>query len=162
MYSPTHSSLAVTAAVVLVSLTVSGICWAILGRPLRKVLAFLCDDPRPEVKEISGMFWQWLYLSLTLLLPMLCVLLFAPRFGQSLANNLLYALRWAIFGGVGLLLVLAYLVRQQIRLLQSGPKAPVAQTGGKLHLKRGQMPDFDPATPAAPSRHDDGLPPLFK
>lgn len=162
MYAAAHSSLAITAAMVLVSLTVSGICWAILGRPLRQVLAFLCDDPRPEVKEISGVFWQRLYLSLTLLLPMLCVLLFAPRFSQSLADNLLYALRWAIFGGVGLLLVLAYLVRQQIRLLQNGPQAPAAEADGKVRLKRGQMPDLGSNTPAAAPHADKGLPPLFK
>lgn len=162
MPSATHSSLAITAAMVLVSLTVSGICWAILGRPLRQVLAFLCDDPRPEVKDISGIFWQRLYLSLTLLLPMLCVLLFAPRFGQSLADNLLYALRWAIFGGVGLLLVLAYLVRQQIRLLQNGPQAPATEADGKVRLKPGQMPDSGWDTPAAAPHADEGLPPLFK
>ena len=85
---------------------------------LRRVLAFLCNDPRDEVKEISGIFWQRLYLSLTLFTPLLCVLLFAPNFERSLADNLLYALRWAVFGGVSLLLVLAYLVRKQIQVLQ--------------------------------------------
>ena len=70
------------------------------------------------VKEISGIFWQRLYLSLTLFTPLLCVLLFAPNFERSLADNLLYALRWAVFGGVSLLLVLAYLVRKQIQVLQ--------------------------------------------
>ena len=103
---------------VAVSLSVSLMCWWVLGAPLRKMLAFLCDDNRAEVKEVSGLFWQRLYLSLTLLLPLLCVLLFAPDFTYGLADNLLYALRWAVFGGVSLLLVLALLVRQQIRQLQ--------------------------------------------
>ena len=103
---------------VMVSLTVSLVCWLVLGASLRRVLAFLCNDPRDEVKEISGIFWQRLYLSLTLFTPLLCVLLFAPNFERSLADNLLYALRWAVFGGVSLLLVLAYLVRKQIQVLQ--------------------------------------------
>ena len=102
---------------VAVSLAVSLVCWLVLGASLRRVLAFLCNDPRDEVKEISGIFWQRLYLSLTLFTPLLCVLLFAPNFERSLADNLLYALRWAVFGGVSLLLVLAHLVRKQIQVL---------------------------------------------
>ena len=108
-------TLSVMLLLVMVSLTVSLVCWLVLGVSLRRVLAFLCND---EVKEISGIFWQRLYLSLTLFTPLLCVLLFAPNFERSLADNLLYALRWAVFGGVSLLLVLAYLVRKQIQVLQ--------------------------------------------
>ena len=111
-------TLSVMLLLVMVSLTVSLVCWLVLGVSLRRVLAFLCTDPRDEVKEISGIFWQRLYLSLTLFTPLLCVLLFAPNFERSLADNLLYALRWAVFGGVSLLLVLAYLVRKQIQVLQ--------------------------------------------
>ena len=111
-------TLSVMLLLVMVSLTVSLVCWLVLGVSLRQVLAFLCNDPRDEVKEISGIFWQRLYLSLTLFTPLLCVLLFAPNFERSLADNLLYALRWAVFGGVSLLLVLAYLVRKQIQVLQ--------------------------------------------
>ena len=111
-------TLSVMLLLVMVSLTVSLVCWLVLGASLRRVLAFLCNDPRDEVKEISGIFWQRLYLSLTLFTPLLCVLLFAPNFERSLADNLLYALRWAVFGGVSLLLVLAYLVRKQIQVLQ--------------------------------------------
>ena len=107
-------TLSVMLLLVMVSLTVSLVCWLVLGVSLRRVLAFLCNDPRDEVKEISGIFWQRLYLSLTLFTP----LLFAPNFERSLADNLLYALRWAVFGGVSLLLVLAYLVRKQIQVLQ--------------------------------------------
>ena len=111
-------TLSVMLLLVMVSLTVSLVCWLVLGVSLRRVLVFLCNDPRDEVKEISGIFWQRLYLSLTLFTPLLCVLLFAPNFERSLADNLLYALRWAVFGGVSLLLVLAYLVRKQIQVLQ--------------------------------------------
>ena len=111
-------TLSVMLLLVMVSLTVSLVCWLVLGVSLWRVLAFLCNDPRDEVKEISGIFWQRLYLSLTLFTPLLCVLLFAPNFERSLADNLLYALRWAVFGGVSLLLVLAYLVRKQIQVLQ--------------------------------------------
>ena len=111
-------TLSVMLLLVMVSLTVSLVCWLVLGVSLRLVLEFLCNDPRDEVKEISGIFWQRLYLSLTLFTPLLCVLLFAPNFERSLADNLLYALRWAVFGGVSLLLVLAYLVRKQIQVLQ--------------------------------------------
>ena len=111
-------TLSVMLLLVMVSLTVSLVCWLVLGVSLRRVLAFFCKDPRDEVKEISGIFWQRLYLSLTLFTPLLCVLLFAPNFERSLADNLLYALRWAVFGGVSLLLVLAYLVRKQIQVLQ--------------------------------------------
>ncbi len=111
-------TLSVMLLLVMVSLTVSLVCWLVLGVSLRRVLAFLCNDQRDEVKEISGIFWQRLYLSLTLFTPLLCVLLFAPNFERSLADNLLYALRWAVFGGVSLLLVLAYLVRKQIQVLQ--------------------------------------------
>ena len=111
-------TLSVMLLLVMVSLTESLVCWLVFGVSLRRVLAFLCNDPRDEVKEISGIFWQRLYLSLTLFTPLLCVLLFAPNFERSLADNLLYALRWAVFGGVSLLLVLAYLVRKQIQVLQ--------------------------------------------
>ena len=46
---------------VAVSFAVSLVCWLVLGASLRRVLAFLCNDPRDEVKEISGIFWQRLY-----------------------------------------------------------------------------------------------------
>ena len=82
-------TLSVMLLLVMVSLTVSLVCWLVLGVSLRRVLAFLCNDPRDEVKEISGIFWQRLYLSLTLFTPLLCVLLFAPNFERSLADNLL-------------------------------------------------------------------------
>lgn len=105
-------------SLVAIPMTVSGICWWLLGKPLRKVLGFLCNDPRPEVKEVSGIFWQRLYLSLTMFVPVLFVLLFAPSLHYDLGKVLLFALRWSVFGGVMLLLVLAYLVRKQIQLLQ--------------------------------------------
>lgn len=103
---------------VAVPMLISGICWWLLGQPLRKVLGYLCNDPRPEVKEISGIFWQRLYLSLTMFIPVLFVLLFVPSLHYDLGRVLLFTLRWSVFGGVMLLLVLAYLVRQQIQILQ--------------------------------------------
>ncbi len=103
---------------VAIPMTISGICWWLLGRPLRQVLGFLCNDPRPEVKEISGVFWQRLYLSLTMFVPVLFVLVFAPSLQYDLGQVMLFALRWSVFGGVILLLILAYLVYQQIQLLQ--------------------------------------------
>ncbi len=103
---------------VAIPMIVSSICWWLLGQPLRKVFGFLCNDPRPEVKEVSGIFWQRLYLSLTMFIPVLFVLLFAPDLHYDLGSILLFALRWSVLGGVILLLILAYLVRQQIYLLQ--------------------------------------------
>ncbi|MDO5687517.1 MAG: hypothetical protein Q4G42_09120 [Neisseria sp.] len=120
-------SMQILLMMLLVPLAVSVMCWWIVGRALHRMLAYLCNDPRPEVKEIGGRFWQRLYLSLTVLMPLLCVLLFAPNFERGLDSNLLYALRWSVFGGVSLLLTLAYLVRRQIQLLQqeSGVAADV-------------------------------------
>ncbi len=103
---------------VTIPLIISGMCWWLLGKPLRKVLGFLCNDPRPEVKEVSGIFWQRLYLSLTIFIPILCVLLFVPSMRYNFETLLLYTLRWSMLGGVTLLLVLAYLVRKQINVLQ--------------------------------------------
>ncbi|PID66516.1 MAG: hypothetical protein CR975_02420 [Gammaproteobacteria bacterium] len=103
---------------VAIPITVSSICWWLLGQPLRKVLGFLCNDPRPEVKEISGLFWQRLYLSLTMFIPVLFVLFFSPSLHYDLNKILLFAPRWSILCGVILLLVLAYLVRKQIDILQ--------------------------------------------
>lgn len=100
---------------------VSIICWWLLGKPLRQVVGYLCNDPRPGVKEVSGIFWQRLYLSLTIFIPILCVLLFLPDLSQGLDKILLYSLRLSVFGGVLLLLVLAILVQQQIRILQRHP-----------------------------------------
>lgn len=97
---------------------VSCICWWLLGHPLRQVVGYLCNDPRPGVKEVSGIFWQRLYLSLTIFIPILCVLLFLPDLSQGLDKILLYSLRLSVFGGVLLLLVLATLIQQQIRVLQ--------------------------------------------
>lgn len=99
-----------------VPLLVSALCWLMIGGVLRQTLVFLCPDHREEVKEISGLFWQRIYLMLTFSLPLLCVLLFAPYAQYSLETSLLYALRWSIFGGVFLLLTLAYLVRRQIKI----------------------------------------------
>ncbi|QMT30778.1 hypothetical protein [Alysiella filiformis] len=101
-----------------IALTISLVCWGLLSVPLKKTLGFLCDDERDGVKEVAAMFWQRLYLGLTLFLPLLCVLLFVPSFAEDLGQTVLYSLRWAIFGGVSLLLVLAYLVRKQIHALQ--------------------------------------------
>ncbi|MBS9781318.1 MAG: hypothetical protein KGV56_02370 [Gammaproteobacteria bacterium] len=105
-------------SLVAIPIAVSSICWWLLGQPLRKVLGFLCNDPRPEVKEISGLFWQRLYLSLTMFIPVLFVLLFAPSLQDNMGRILLFTLRWSILGSVILLLVLASLVRQQIYILQ--------------------------------------------
>ncbi len=113
------NTLSVLALMTTVSLGISLICWFLLGVPLRHAMVLICDDQRKEVKEISGLFWQRLYLCLILFTPMLCVLLFAPNFERSLADNLLYALRWAVFGGLTLLLILAYLVRKQVREIKS-------------------------------------------
>lgn len=103
-----------------IALTVSLVCWLLLSAPLKKTLGFLCDDERDTVKEVAAVFWQRLYLGLTLFIPLLCVLLFVPSFAENLGQTVLYSLRWAIFGGVSLLLVLAYLVRKQVHQLQNG------------------------------------------
>ncbi len=102
------------------SLLVSLACWALLGRSLQGVLGFLCDDPRDEVKAVSGEFWKRLYALLILMVPLLIVLLFAPNFGDNIAYNLLYSMRAAFLGGVSVLLVLAYLIRRQIQVIQKG------------------------------------------
>ena len=102
------------------SLLVSLACWALLGRSLQGVLGFLCDDPRDEVKAVSGEFWKRLYALLILMVPLLIVLLFAPNFGDNTAYNLLYSMRAAFLGGVSVLLVLAYLIRRQIQVIQKG------------------------------------------
>ena len=102
------------------SLLVSLACWALLGRSLQGVLGFLCDDPRDEVKAVSGEFWKRLYALLILMVPLLIVLLFAPYFGDNMAYNLLYSMRAAFLGGVSVLLVLAYLIRRQIQVIQKG------------------------------------------
>ncbi|AJE18934.1 hypothetical protein NELON_08550 [Neisseria elongata subsp. glycolytica ATCC 29315] len=109
-----------------VSLLTSLTCWLIVGPQLKHVLAALCDDERENVKEISGLFWQRLYAGLTVFIPLLCVLAFAPNFELGAAANLLTALRCALMGGVILLLVLAYQIRQQIRLLQKKTASPPA------------------------------------
>ena len=113
------------------SLLVSLACWALLGRSLQGVLGFLCDDPRDEVKAVSGECWKRLYallilmvplliVLLILMVPLLIVLLFAPNFGDNIAYNLLYSMRAAFLGGVSVLLVLAYLIRRQIQVIQKG------------------------------------------
>jgi len=107
------------------------------------------------VKEISGIFWQRLYLSLTLFTPLLCVLLFAPNFERSLADNLLYALRWAVFGGVSLLLVLAHLVRKQIQVLQRS-----GFEGVKPEAKPAMEPEKQPAPPRLQAEKYNGFAPL--
>ncbi|MGF6147575.1 Uncharacterised protein [Kingella potus] len=121
-----------------VSLAVSLSCWFVVSPGLRSVLAFLCDDEREGVKETGSRFWQRLYGGLTVFIPLLCVLLFAPNFGRSLADNLLYALRWSVFGGVSLLLMLAYLVQKQIRLnrLAKQPPAPADTNAPSYRLQQ--------------------------
>ena len=148
-------TLNIMAIQVAVSFAVSLVCWLVLGASLRRVLAFLCNDPRDEVKEISGIFWQRLYLSLTLFTPLLCVLLFAPNFERSLADNLLYALRWAVFGGVSLLLVLAHLVRKQIQVLQRS-----GFEGVKPEAKPAMEPEKQPAPPRLQAEKYNGFAPL--
>lgn len=117
MYSVGHV-MNVIGVMVASSLLVSLACWAVLGKPLQGVLGFLCDDPRDEVKVVSGEFWKRFYALLILMVPLLTVLLFAPEFGKHIGFNLLYALRAAFFGGVSVLLVLAYLIRRQIMFIQ--------------------------------------------
>lgn len=101
------------------ALAVSAACWLLLGIPLRRALEFLCNDSREGIKEISGLFWQRLYLGLTLFLPLLFVLLFVPESAENQGEVLLYSLRWSMIGGVGLLLLIAYLVRRQVQDLKS-------------------------------------------
>ena len=82
------------------------------------------------MQEITGTFGQRRDAGVTVLRPLLCVLAFAPDFELSAAANLLIAMRCAILGGVILLLVLAYQIRQQIRLLQK--KEPSIPAGYRI------------------------------
>lgn len=127
-----------------IALTVSLVCWLLLSVPLQKTLGFLCDDERDGVKEVAAVFWQRLYLGLTVFLPLLCVLLFVPsKYGDmSVGEVVLYSLRWAIFGGVSLLLVLAYLIRKQIHLLQYG--SPNRKMPRRMQVQQ-NMVDVDTA-----------------
>lgn len=81
------------------SLLVSLACWGFARSLLARCWA-LCDDPRDEVKAVSGEFWKRLYALLILMVPLLIVLLFAPNFGDNIAYNLLYSMRAAFLGGV--------------------------------------------------------------
>ncbi len=116
-YSVAHV-MSVIGVMLISSLSVSLVCWAVLGSVLHKVLGLLCDDPREEVQQVGGEFWRRLYALLILMVPMLSVLLFAPDFSSNIAFNLLYALRASFIGGVTVLLVLAHLVRKQIQFIQ--------------------------------------------
>lgn len=116
-YSVAHV-MSVIGVMLISSLLVSLVCWAVLGSVLHKVLGLLCDDPREEVQQVGGEFWRRLYALLILMVPMLSVLLFAPDFSSNIAFNLLYALRASFIGGVTVLLVLAHLVRKQIQFIQ--------------------------------------------
>ena len=116
-YSVAHV-VSVIGVMLISSLSVSLVCWAVLGSVLHKVLGLLCDDPREEVQQVGGEFWRRLYALLILMVPMLSVLLFAPDFSSNIAFNLLYALRASFIGGVTVLLVLAHLVRKQIQFIQ--------------------------------------------
>lgn len=122
---PVSHVMSVIGVMTAASLLVSLACWALLGKPLQGVLKYLCDDPRDEVKEVSGSFWKRLYILLIMMVPLLMVLLFAPEFGENIGFNLLYAMRAAFMGGVTVLLVLAFLVRRQIQFIQSN-REPVA------------------------------------
>ena len=125
-------NLMIVVMTVAVSLLTSLTCWLIVGPQLKHVLASLCNDERENVKEISGLFWQRLYAGLTVFIPLLCVLAFAPDFELSAAANLLIAMR-----GVILLLVLAYQIRQQIRLLQKKePSIPAGYRIGELEQQK--------------------------
>ena len=86
---------------------------------------------------------------------LVCVLLFAPNFERSLADNLLYALRWAVFGGVSLLLVLAHLVRKQIQVLQRS-----GFEGVKPEAKPAMEPEKQPAPPRLQAEKYNGFAPL--
>ena len=116
-YSVAHV-MSVIGVMLISSLSVSLVCWAVLGSMLHKVLVLLCDDSREEVQQVGGEFWRRLYALLILMVPMLSVLLFAPDFSSNIAFNLLYALRASFIGGVTVLLVLAHLVRKQIQFIQ--------------------------------------------
>ena len=89
--------------------------------------------------------------AVSLAVSLLCVLLFAPNFERSLADNLLYALRWAVFGGVSLLLVLAHLVRKQIQVLQRS---------GFEGVKPEAEPEKQPAPPRLQAEKYNGFAPL--
>lgn len=125
-------NLTIILTAVAVSLTVSAVCWFAVGSVLRRVTAFLCDDGREGVKETGGLFWQRIYGSLSVFVPLLFVLLFAPNFERGLADNLLYALRWSVFGGVSLLLALAYQVSRQIRFNSRAKQPPPAPAAYRL------------------------------
>lgn len=101
---------------VVIALSISLVCWLLLGLPFKQAVGFLCDDERNGVREVSELFWQRLFLGLTLFIPLLFVLLFAPRASAELGGVVLSGLRWGLFGGVSVLLVLAYVVYGQIKL----------------------------------------------
>ena len=144
-------NLAIILMTAAVSLAVSLSCWFIVGSGLRRVIAFLCDDEREGVKETSGLFWQRLYGGLTVFLPLLYTLLFAPDFERSLADNLLYALRWAVFGGVSLLLVLAYMVQRQIQLNRAVKQPPApADTPAQTAYRLQQLAERQQNAPGQP------------
>ncbi len=96
-----------------IPIAISAVCWFILGPTIKKVLRVLCNDDRNEVKDISGEFWQRIYLAITLFMPILLVLFF------SQPTSLLSILRWSLFGALFLFLTIAHLVRQQIAHAQS-------------------------------------------
>lgn len=139
-------NLTIILTAVAVSLTVSAVCWFAVGSVLRRVTAFLCDDGREGVKETGGLFWQRIYGSLSVFVPLLFVLLFAPNFERGLADNLLYALRWSVFGGVSLLLALAYQVSRQIRF-NSRAKQPPSVAPAAYRLQQLAEQKNPPETP---------------
>ncbi len=142
-YSVAHV-MSVIGVMLISSLSVSLVCWAVLGSVLHKVLGLLCDDPREEVQQVGGEFWRRLYALLILMVPMLSVLLFAPDFSSNIAFNLLYALRASFIGGVTVLLVLAHLVRKQIQFIQH---RRLPNTEKQRLFPRSVAPTTEPVSP---------------
>lgn len=142
-YSVAHV-MSVIGVMLISSLSVSLVCWAVLGSVLHKVLGLLCDDSREEVQQVGGEFWRRLYALLILMVPMLSVLLFAPDFSSNIAFNLLYALRASFIGGVTVLLVLAHLVRKQIQFIQHHR---LPNTEKQRLFPRSAAPTTEPVSP---------------
>ena len=121
-------TLSTLAVVVTVPLLLSVACWTLFAGALRRVIALLCHEQNEEAKSVASLFWERIYLALTLFIPLFVVLFLTPTLRDGyFASSLLFALRWSLFGGIALILTLAFMVRRQIVLNQQQMK-PVINT----------------------------------